>query len=88
MIDAAAAARYNVRPLLPGPEEALRDAVLRLGLPAERLTALATHGAVEALAVQGLTQRPDARARARSCSRAAAWCSATPTAATPCCWRR
>jgi dihydropteroate synthase len=55
VIDAAAAARYNVRPLLPGPEEALRDAVLRLGLPAERLTALATHGAVEALAVQGLT---------------------------------
>jgi dihydropteroate synthase len=55
VIDAAAAARYNVRPLLPGPEDALRDAVLRLGLPAERLTALATHGAVEALAVQGLS---------------------------------
>lgn len=55
MIDAATAARYNVRPLLPGPDEALRDAVLRLGLPAERLTALATHGTVEALAVQGLT---------------------------------
>ena len=54
MIDAAMAARYNVRPLLPGPEGALRDAVLRLGLPAERLTALATHGGVEALAVQGL----------------------------------
>lgn len=55
MIDAAAAARYNVRPLLPGPEAALRDAVSRLGLPAERLTALATHGAVEALAVEGLS---------------------------------
>jgi dihydropteroate synthase len=55
VIDAAAAARYNVRPLLPGPEEALRNTVLRLGLPAERLTALATHGAVEALAVQGLS---------------------------------
>lgn len=55
MIDAAAAARYNVRPLLPGPEAALRDALVRLGLPAERLTALATHGIVEALAVQGLT---------------------------------
>jgi len=53
--DAATAARYNVRPLLPGPQEALRDAVLRLGLPADRLTALATHGAVEALAVQGLS---------------------------------
>jgi dihydropteroate synthase len=55
VIDAAAAARYNVRPLLPGPEAALRDAVLRLGLPAERLTTLASHAAVEALAVQGLT---------------------------------
>lgn len=55
MIDAAAAARYNVRPLLPGPEDVLRNAVLRLGLPADRLTALATHGAVEALAVQGLS---------------------------------
>ncbi|MGH7723591.1 MAG: dihydropteroate synthase [Candidatus Dormibacteria bacterium] len=54
MIDAARAARYNVRPLLPGPESALREAVLRLGLPSERLTALATHGIVEALAVQGL----------------------------------
>jgi dihydropteroate synthase len=52
--DAAAAARYNVRPLLPGPPEALREAVLRLGVPAGRLSVLATHGAVEALAVQGL----------------------------------
>jgi dihydropteroate synthase len=52
--DAATAARYNVRPLLPGPESALRDAVLRLGLPTDRLSALATHGSVEALAVQGL----------------------------------
>ncbi|HWF56929.1 MAG TPA: dihydropteroate synthase, partial [Candidatus Dormibacteraeota bacterium] len=55
MIDAATAARYNVRPLLPGPQDVLRDSVLRLGLAADRLTALATHGAVEALAVQGLT---------------------------------
>jgi dihydropteroate synthase len=54
VIDAAAAARYNVRPLLPGPEAALREAVLRLGLRADRLTALATHGTIEALAVQGL----------------------------------
>jgi len=54
VIDAATAARYNVRSLLPGPQDALRDSVLRLGLPADRLTALATHGAVEALAVQGL----------------------------------
>ena len=54
MRDAASAARYNVRPLLPGPESALRETVLGLGLPTDRLTALATHGAVEALAVQGL----------------------------------
>lgn len=54
MTDAATAARYNVRPLLPGPESALREAVIRLGLPTDRLSALATHGSVEALAVQGL----------------------------------
>jgi dihydropteroate synthase len=52
--DAATAARYNVRPLLPGPESVLRDAVLRLGLPTDRLSALATHGSVEALALEGL----------------------------------
>jgi dihydropteroate synthase len=52
---AEAAARYSVRPLLPGPAEALRDAVLRLGLPPERLTVLAERGAVEALAVRGLS---------------------------------
>jgi len=55
VIDAATAARYNVRPLLPGPMDALRESVLRLGIAADRLTSLATHGAVEALAVQGLT---------------------------------
>jgi dihydropteroate synthase len=49
------AARYSVRPLLPGPADALREAVLRLGLPPERLTVLAEHGAVEALALRGLT---------------------------------
>jgi dihydropteroate synthase len=52
---AEAAARYSVRPLLPGPADALRDAVLRLGLPPERLTALAQRGAVEALAIRGLS---------------------------------
>lgn len=52
---AAAAARYSVRPLLPGPIDALRDAVLRLGLPPERLTVLAERGAVEALALRGLS---------------------------------
>lgn len=55
MTDAAAAARYNVRPLLPGPAEVLRDEVERLGLPLDRLTAVARHGAVEALAVRGLS---------------------------------
>ncbi|HEX4578796.1 MAG TPA: dihydropteroate synthase [Candidatus Dormibacteraeota bacterium] len=54
MTDAATAARYNVRPLRPGPESVLRDTVLRLGLPTDRLSALAAHGTVEALAVQGL----------------------------------
>jgi dihydropteroate synthase len=55
VIDATTAARFNVRPLLPGPQDTLAESVLRLGLPADRLTALATHGAVEALAVNGLT---------------------------------
>jgi len=52
---AEAAARYSVRPLLPGPADALRDAVLRLGHPPERLTVLAERGAVEALALRGLS---------------------------------
>jgi dihydropteroate synthase len=52
---AEAAARYSVRPLLPGPADALREAVLRLGLPPERLTVLAERGAVEALALRGLS---------------------------------
>jgi dihydropteroate synthase len=52
---AEAAARYSVRPLLPGPADALRDAVLRLGLPPESLTVLAQRGAVEALAIRGLS---------------------------------
>jgi dihydropteroate synthase len=52
---AAAAARYSVRPLLPGPVDALRDAVLRLGVPSERLSVLAERGAVEALALRGLS---------------------------------
>ena len=52
---AETAARYSVRPLLPGPADALRDAVLRLGLPPEKLTVLAERGAVEALALRGLS---------------------------------
>ncbi len=53
---AQVAARYSVRPLLPGPDDALRDAVLQLGVPPEKLIVLAQRGAVEALALQGLTQ--------------------------------
>jgi dihydropteroate synthase len=52
---AAVAARYSVRPLLPGPADALRDAVLRLGVPPEKLVVLAERGAVEALALRGLS---------------------------------
>jgi dihydropteroate synthase len=54
LIDPRAAARYNVRPLLPGPEDALRDAVVRLGVAVDELTKIAQHGSVEALALQGL----------------------------------
>ncbi|HEY6377782.1 MAG TPA: dihydropteroate synthase [Candidatus Dormibacteraeota bacterium] len=53
-LSAADAARFSVRPLLPGPEDALRAEVLRLGAGIERLAALATHGAAEALALRGL----------------------------------
>src|SRR4029077_17667320 len=53
--NAEAAARYSVRPLLPGPADALRDAVLRLGVLPEKLTVLAERGAVEALALRGLS---------------------------------
>jgi dihydropteroate synthase len=52
---AAVAARYSVRPLLPGPADALRDAVLRLGVAPEKLVVLAERGAVEALALRGLS---------------------------------
>jgi dihydropteroate synthase len=55
-VSARIAARYSVRALLPGPDDALRDAVLRLGVPAEKLMVLAHRGAVEALALRGLTQ--------------------------------
>ena len=55
MTDAAVAARHNVRALLPGPAEALRDAVLGLGGGPDRLSVVAQRGSVEALAVEGLT---------------------------------
>jgi dihydropteroate synthase len=51
---AAEAARYAVRPLLPGPAEALRSAVLSLGLGPAALPLLARHGSQEAFAVRGL----------------------------------
>lgn len=51
---AAELGRYNVRPLTPGPESALRDAVLGLGGGAAGLPALARHGRAEAIAVTGL----------------------------------
>lgn len=47
-------ARHSVRPLLPGPEEALREEVLRLGAELAGMPALARHAAVEALAIRGL----------------------------------
>jgi len=40
--------------LLPGPEDALRDSVVRLGVAVDQLTNIAQHGSVEALALQGL----------------------------------
>ena len=46
--------RYNVRPLTPGPESALREAALALGSGTTALPALARHGRAEALAVAGL----------------------------------
>jgi dihydropteroate synthase len=51
-VKARDAARFSVRPLIPGPEDALRDAVLALG--SDSLPELARHGAGEALALQGL----------------------------------
>src|SRR5437660_12671244 len=51
---AAAAARFSVRPLLGGPADAVRNAVLALGLGDSALVSVARHGAAEALAVEGL----------------------------------
>jgi dihydropteroate synthase len=51
---AADAARYAVRPLLPGPASALRSAVLDLGAGPAALPMLARHGSQEAFAVRGL----------------------------------
>jgi dihydropteroate synthase len=51
---AAELGRYNVRPLTPGPESALRAAVLALGGGPAALPTLARHGRAEAIAVTGL----------------------------------
>jgi dihydropteroate synthase len=51
---AADAARYAVRPLIPGPADALRNAVLSLGAGPAALPLLARHGSHEAFAVRGL----------------------------------
>src|SRR3984893_420295 len=54
-LDPRVAARYNVRPLLQNSEVGLRDAVAQLGVPTHQLMAVARFGAVEALALQGLS---------------------------------
>ncbi|HWW09854.1 MAG TPA: dihydropteroate synthase [Candidatus Acidoferrales bacterium] len=53
--DPRVAARYNVRPLLQNAGDGLRDAVAQLGVPTHQLMAVARYGAVEALALQGLS---------------------------------
>ena len=47
-------ARYAVRPLLPGPLDVLREAVLALGVGPSALPMIAERGVVEAIALQGL----------------------------------
>jgi dihydropteroate synthase len=54
-LDPRVAARYNVRPLLQDAGDGLRDAVAQLGVPTHQLMAVARYGAVEALALQGLS---------------------------------
>ena len=44
-----------MRPLLPGPEDVLRDTVVQLGVAVHDLPRLARYGSVEALAMEGLT---------------------------------
>jgi dihydropteroate synthase len=49
-----AAARYNVRLLLPGTADALRDEVLQLGVDSHQFSVLASHAAMEAIAVDNV----------------------------------
>lgn len=52
-----AAARYNVRLLLTSNADVLRDEVVRLGVDTHRLTVLASHAAMEALALENLDEQ-------------------------------
>ena len=49
-----AAARYNVRLLLPGSADALREEVLLLGVDTHQFSVLASHAAMEAIAADNL----------------------------------
>ena len=51
-----AAARYNVRPLLSSNADVLRDEIVGLGVETHRLTVLASHAAMEALALDNLNE--------------------------------
>lgn len=51
-----AAARYNVRLLLPGTADALRDEVLQLGVDTHQFSVLASHAAMEAISADNLVQ--------------------------------
>lgn len=53
-LDERAAARYNVRLLLSSNADGLRDEVVGLGVDTQRLTVLASHAAMEAVAVENL----------------------------------
>lgn len=48
------AARYNVRLLLPGTAETLRDEVLQLGVDTHQFSVLASHAAMEAISAENL----------------------------------
>ncbi|HEX6538900.1 MAG TPA: dihydropteroate synthase [Candidatus Dormibacteraeota bacterium] len=52
-----AAARYNVRLLLSSNADVLRDEVVRLGVGTHRLTVVASHAAMEALALENLDEQ-------------------------------
>jgi dihydropteroate synthase len=53
-LDERSAARYNVRLLLSGNAEVLRDEVVALGVDTQRLTVVASHAAMEAIAMENI----------------------------------